>query len=55
MVDVFGIVSNGQDWQFYKLTPSNEVYETNVYPMSNLPELLGALDSVCAECARNIP
>lgn len=54
-IDVYGIVSNGQDWQFYKLTPQNAVWETNIYAISNLPELLGALSYVCAECARNAP
>ena len=53
--DVFGIVSNGQDWQFYKLTTRNEIYETAIYPMTNLPELLGALDTICGECERNVP
>jgi hypothetical protein len=53
--DIFGIVSNGQDWQFYALKTNNMVYETPVYPMTNLPELLGALDFICAECAKNAP
>jgi hypothetical protein len=53
--DVYGIVSNGQTWQFYKLTQANEVYETSQYGLNDLPGLLGALDAVCAECARNIP
>lgn len=52
---VFGIVSNGQDWQFYKLTDANEIYESAIYPMTNLPELLGVLDIVCRECADSIP
>ena len=53
--DIFGIVSNGQDWQFYKLTQNSQVYETQLYPMRNLPELLGALDAVIASCAQNVP
>jgi hypothetical protein len=54
-MDVFGIVSNGQLWQFYKLTRTREVYVTQQFGMINLPELLGVLDYVCAECARAIP
>lgn len=50
--DVFGIVSNGQGWQFYQLTRSGEVFETDLYTTAFLPPLLGALDFVCAECAR---
>lgn len=53
--DVYGIVSNGQGWVFYKLTLSGEVFETQVYTTQYLPQLLGALDRVCAECAKNIP
>ncbi len=54
-IDVHGIVSNGQDWQFYRLTAGNQVLETEPYTMRNLPELLGALDFVCTESARNAP
>lgn len=54
-VDVYGIVSNGQGWQFYKLTRAGEVYETDLFNTKYLPELLGALNYVCAECAKNVP
>lgn len=50
--DVFGIVSNGQGWQFYKLTPANEVFETGLYTTNDLSELLGVLDALCSECTR---
>ncbi len=53
--DVFGIVSNGQGWQFHKLTSDGEVFETGLYTMNDLPSLLGALEYVCAECARLLP
>lgn len=52
---VFGIVSNGQGWQFYKLAQTGEVYETDLLTISDLPRLLGALDYLCAECARRVP
>jgi hypothetical protein len=54
-IPVYGIVSNGNDWQFYKLTPTNDVHETEMYSLRSLPELLGVLDYVCAECAKNAP
>ena len=54
-IDLFGFVSNGQFWQFYKLTTSSEIYETSEYNVTYLPELLGALDYVCAECAKRVP
>jgi len=53
--DVFGIVSNGQTWQFYKLAEvSGEVYESEIYALREMPALLGALDYVCGECAKHI-
>ena len=54
-LDLFGFVSNGQIWQFYKLTTTNEIYETTDYGVNALPELLGALDYICAECAKRVP
>ena len=53
-IDVYGIVSNGQVWRFYKLTQASEAYETNQYGIEDLPGLLGALDYVCGECAKNV-
>jgi hypothetical protein len=54
-IDIFGIVSNGQVWQFYRLTPAGVVSESELYTTARLPELLGMLDYVCAECAKNVP
>ena len=55
VIDVFGIVSNGQDWKFYKLTQTGKIFESAPYDRTDLPELRGALDTVCAECAKNVP
>lgn len=54
-IDVYGIVSNGQGWRFYKLTKVSDAYETNQYSIEDLSGLLGALDYVCGECAKNVP
>ena len=54
-LDVYGIVSNGQGWQFYKLTVVGEVYESAQYGLEDLSGILGALDYVCGECAKNVP
>jgi len=54
-LDVYGIVSNGQGWVFYKLTREGAVFETGLFTTQDLPKLLGALNHVCAECAKNIP
>ena len=53
--DVFGIVSNGQVWQFYRRETTGAIYESGLYTVNALPELLAALDFVCATCARNVP
>ena len=52
-IDIFGIVSNGTGWQFYKLTPQGEVFESGLYSIKYLPELLAALDYLCTECAKH--
>ncbi|MBC8138102.1 MAG: hypothetical protein H8F28_19650 [Fibrella sp.] len=54
-LEVYGIVSNGQVWVFYRLTRTPEVFVSGAFTMNRLPELLGALDHVCAACAANIP
>lgn len=52
--DVYGIVSNGQGWVFYKLTQAAEMYVSDLYTAGDLPRLLGVLDLVCSACAQNI-
>jgi hypothetical protein len=54
-LDLFGFVRNGQTWQCYKFTTTNEIYETSDYNVESLPRLLGALDYICAECAKRVP
>lgn len=54
-IDLFGIVSNGQGWTFYLLTQTGEIFATTPYDRKYLSELLGALDYVCGECAKNVP
>lgn len=55
LTDVFGIVSNGQGWIFYKLTEAGAVYESGLFTIEALPTLLGVIDHVIAECAKNVP
>lgn len=54
-IDIFGIVSNGQVWQFYKLNQQLQIFESRLYTVDDLNELLGALNYICAECAKNVP
>lgn len=53
--EVYGVVSNGQGWVFYRLTQTPEVFVSGLFTMNDLPKLLGMLDLVCAACAANIP
>ena len=53
-IDILGIVTNGEGWQFYKLTPDNQVYETQLYTLKNLPEVLGALNFIFSICSKNL-
>ena len=48
-------MSNGQGWRFYKLSRAGDAYETTLYGMEDMTGLLGALDYVCGECAKNVP
>lgn len=54
-IDLLGIVSNGQVWQFYKLTPANCLFETGYYTTEFLPELLGVLAHICDLCSAAVP
>jgi hypothetical protein len=53
-IDVFGIVTNGEGWKFYKFTTENQVYETVLYSLENLPKILGILNWVFQDCDRNL-
>ena len=53
-IEVFGIVTNGEGWKFYKLTLENQVYETELYAFRNLPEILGALQIIFEQCDRSL-
>lgn len=54
-IDVFGIVTNGDGWQFYKLTTTSQIYETLLYSLNDLTAILGALHFVFQECKQNLP
>lgn len=54
-LDLYGIVSNGESWKFYKLTPDGQVFETLLYSLQNREQLLGALDYVLTKCEENLP
>lgn len=53
-LDVYGVVSNGRVWQFYKLTPANQVFETQPFSLGNLENVLTALEYVFRQCEDNL-
>ena len=46
---VFGIVSNGEGWQFYQLTTDHQVFRSKQFGIGLLPELLGILNGFFAK------
>jgi hypothetical protein len=52
---IYGIVTNGSTWQFYKRDISGEVFESSTYGLSSIEMILGILDYIFAECEKNLP
>jgi hypothetical protein len=52
-VSVFGIVTNGSGWQFYRRELSGEVFESLTYSITQISEILGILDHIFSECENN--
>jgi hypothetical protein len=53
-IDVFGIVTNGDTWRFYKLIVSGDVYETLPYSINDMGLVLGLLRHVFENCHENL-
>lgn len=53
-LDIFGMVTNGGTWQFYKLALNHSVYETLPYAISNLEAILGQLQYIFQQCEQNL-
>jgi hypothetical protein len=53
-IDVFGIVTNGQGWMFYKLAMVGEVLETGLYSVDETAKVLGVLQYIFQECEQNL-
>ncbi|WP_395091796.1 hypothetical protein [Armatimonas sp.] len=53
--DLFGIVTNGQAWQFYHRRTDGSVAESALFAMRDMDDLLGALHLVFSQCAANLP
>jgi len=53
-LDVFGIVTNGEGWKFYKLDQAGKGHETLLYSISELENILGQLHYIFQQCERNL-
>lgn len=53
-LDIFGIVTNGEGWKFYKLTLTGTVYETLLYSISDIDSIFGILQIIFQDCQNNL-
>lgn len=53
-IDVQGIVTNGDTWQFYKLTTTAQVYETLPYSLNDVSSILGVLHFIFQQCEQKL-
>ena len=53
-ITIFGIVTNGEGWKFYRLELTGQVYETVLYSLQDISILLGVLTFVFSQCDRNL-
>ncbi len=53
-MDVYGIVTNGTGWVFYRLDPDGQVFESGRYSTIEPETVLGALGYVLDKCEENL-
>lgn len=53
-IDVYGIVTNGEGWKFYRLTLAGEVSASLLHGIGEMPMLLGLLRAFFRLCSNNI-
>ena len=53
-IEIYGIVTNGDAWRFYKLSVEGQVYESRLYAIGEIEEVLGCLHHVFTQCTNNI-
>lgn len=53
-VDVLGILSNGSSWQFYRLDPTGEVFESSAYSTGDMEFLIARLRFVFEICEQSL-
>jgi hypothetical protein len=53
-MDVYGIVTNGSGWVFYRLDLDGNVYESGLYSTIEPETVLGAIGFVLGKCEENL-
>lgn len=53
-IDIYGIVSNGEGWKFYKYAINGEVYQSELFTTADEEKLLSVLDYIFGECEKNL-
>lgn len=48
--DIYGVVTNGEGWKFYRLDKKGEVHETLLYGIAEMSGLLGIVRAFFGEC-----
>lgn len=54
VIDIYGIVTNGEGWKFYRLEVGKQVSESLLYGIGEMSTLLGLLRSVFQQCEQNL-
>jgi hypothetical protein len=54
VIDIYGIVTNGEGWKFYRLATDRQVFESRLYALGEITEILGVLRHIFDQCERNI-
>lgn len=53
-IPVYGMVTNGEGWRFYRLRLDGQVDETALYSLGNLADLLGRVRYVFQQCEQSL-
>jgi hypothetical protein len=54
VIDVYGVVTNGEGWKFYRLSVAGQVYETLLHGIAEMPQLLGIVRAFFQQCEQNL-
>lgn len=52
-MDVYGVVTNGDTWRFYRMTLNHQVYESLAYSIGSIDLVLGWLHWIFQACGKH--